>query len=452
MVRDIEKTGCIYMVDHDTDEVIVFNDSGKEVNTFKADNRDGETKYYCPDYLVKEIRYYGDSRKNDNEDQEYVLYDVRAGESYGFSIGKRDGSGIVDLKNGYLYYYEKLTEDSRDEGRDYKRVTIDSIKAGKLDPELIVHVDQPPNVDCVYGSYSEGNSSYDAFSVKDDRAYYLFFDGKGEDGRKGDVLWRYVLLDDPKKTPLKTGAMERHEGFADFGLVTAEVDNKTDKAAGDFVYYTGSYQSFRFNDDIKNADIMNNELEKIDEEFRKNGEGVAKTAKSEIIDNAEEGNDVEWFKEYLGHGYSYDLSFSGATKVGDHHIQVAYDDYEYYGGAHGLGSSYYYLFNTDTGKTEKLKDLYKGSEEEFKETALEYSISNWKNDPAYYYEDYDGTKESEDKMKKSFREYISIDMNVCFSEDGIELCYPPYAVGPYASGEIRVGVPWFALGIDPSDI
>ncbi len=452
MVRDIEKTGCIYMVDNETDEVIVFNDSGKEINTFKADNRDGDTKYYGPDYLIKEIHYYGDNKKGDEGEQEYVLYDVRSGESYEFSIGAEDGSGVVELKDGYVYFYEKIKDGSRDIGRDYKRVSIDSIRNNKLDPELIVHLDQPPNVDCVYGSYSEGNNGYDAFSVKDDRVYYLFFDGKGEDGRKGDVVWRYVLLDDPSKTPVKTGAVERHEDFADFGLVTAETDNKKDKASGDFVYFMGSYQSFRFNDDIKNADVMNKELEKIDEDFRKAGDEVARSAKSEIVDNAEEGNDVEWFRDYIGHGYSYDLSFSGASKVGEHHIQVAFDDYEYYGGAHGIGSSHYYLFNTDTGKTEKFTDLYKGSEEEFKEIALEYSINDWKNDPEYYYEDYDGTKESEDKMKESFLECISRDMNICFSDDGIDLCYPPYAVGPYASGEIRVRVPWFALGIEYSDI
>ena len=112
-----------------------------------------------------------------------------------------------------------------------------------------------------------------------------------------------------------------------------------------------------------------------------------------------------------------------------------------------MGSSSYYLFNLKTGKRETIKDLYKGSEQEFKEIALNYSISDWKNGNNGYYEEYDGT-ESEEEMKKSFSEYISLDMPVTFSEYSLSICYPTYSVGPYAAGEIQVEIPYFALNIE----
>ncbi len=448
IARDIEETGCIYMIDNDAGDIYVFNDAGKEVGSFKADTNDGETKYFGPDYLIKEIHFYGDGEggMDKERDQEYVLYDVRAGESYKFSIGKEDDSGVVDLKDGFFYYYEKTRKDDIDTGREYKRISIDNIKSGNISPETIVSLEQPPNIDCSYGSYTEGNNTFDAFTVKDDRVYYLIFDGSGDDGRKGDVVWRSVLLDDPSKEEQKTGAMERHETFADFGHVSASKDKRT--IDDGFEYYVGEYQNFRFNDDIENADKLNAEMEKIDKEFKANGDETADRAYSEIVENGEEGNDISWFKEFIGQGYSYTQTFTGVSKVGKNHVTVTYDDYYYYGGAHGMGSSFNYLFSLKDGKRLTLKDLYEGSEKEFKDLALSFSMGDWKRNPDYYYESPDGTAEQEEKMRESFSEMISLDMNVCFEDDGLYLIYPPYAVGPYASGEIRVQIPYYVLGID----
>ena len=310
-------------------------------------------------------------------------------------------------------------------------------------------MDVYPTVYSSYGSYSQGNNKFDAFTVKKDRIYYLAFDEKGTDGRKGDVVWKSAPLDGISGGGIQaTGVVERHEEFADFGTVTVEKDDRAAEEDKEFNYFTGEYQKFRFYDDIENAELMNKELEEIEKKAKKYGDEVADTAKRDIIDAAEEGNDISWFKEYIGQGYSYSNSFGGIKKIGEDRVQIEYYDYSYYGGAHGMGGSSYYLFNLKTGKRETIKDLYKGSEQEFKEIALDYSISDWKNGKNGYYESFDGTEISEEEMRKSFSDYISMDMPVTFSDYSLSICYPPYSVGPYASGEIQVEIPYFALGIE----
>ncbi len=449
IVRDMEKTGCIYMYDYDAGEIYVFNDAGKEVNSFKGDTGDGEVKYFGPDYLIKTRHYYGEGADPDRN-QEFVLYNVRSGKSCEFSLGKAESSGVAGLSNGYVYFYEKTYENDIETGRDYKRIPIKNIENGILETENIIHVGQPPNVNCTYGSYSEGNSSYDAFTVKNDRVYYLVFDEKGEDGRKGDIVWRSVLIDDPEKTEQRSGALERHETFADFGIVTARVDKKTTEDG--FVYYKGEFQSFRFNEDIENADKLNEALQRIDDAFEKNGKDTEQNALNDIVENGEDENNVNWFKENLGQGYTYSVNFGDVSRVGKNHVAVTFGDYYYYGGAHGMGSSFNYLFDLKSGKKAEITDFFKGDEEEFKALALRYSMADWRKDSGLYYESDDGTPEREKEMENSFLECISLDMNVSYSEEGIVLCYPPYAVGPYASGEIQVVIPWYEFGISVSNL
>ena len=455
IVRDLEQTGNIYMQDPDTKDICVFDADTNEINSFKTTAPSGtyQNMYYGPGYLVSEVENDTDTydqKKEDTDSQEYILYDVKTGEGFSFKIGK-DGNprGVVDIRDDYLYYYESEYKDGVETGRNYKRVSIDDIRSGSFKSEDITFVEQYPDVDSSYGSYSEGNNKYDAFTVKEDRVYFLSYDKDGSAGRRGDVVWESLPLNDPSaKNIQKTGATERHEDFADFGYIEEKTDSRVDKAVDDFTYFFGSYQDFRFYDDYDNAGKINAELEKIDASFRKAGDETAKSAHVDIIENDEEGSGVDWFKEYIGMGYTYTKTFGGVKKVRDHYVQVAYNDYYYYGGAHGNGNSYHYLFDTKTGERKTLKDLYGGTEEEFKDIALKYSMESWKQNGEYYYYEYDGDSKREAEMKEDFANCISLDMGVSFEDDGIRLIYPPYAVGPYASGEIEVWVPYYALGID----
>ncbi|MCR4908028.1 MAG: RsiV family protein [Lachnospiraceae bacterium] len=452
LVRDMEEAGCIYMKDPDSGDICVFDAAGKEIKTFKTEDNLNDIRYYGPGYLVAKVSRDESEAKKTEGGQKYALIDTGSGKTFHFTLGKApDEAGIADFKDGYIYYYVKLFKNGVETGRDYRRLSVYNIRNGSPADEFIVRVDQYPCVDCSYGSYTEGNNGYDAFTIKDDRAYYLVFDEEGTDGRRGDVVWRSVPLKAPSEKDIqKTGAMERHESFADYGTVSAEAVEKKAEEEDDFVYFAGSYQSFRFNKDTKNAAKLNSGLEKIDKDFREMGDEIAESARKEIIEEGEEGNNVEWFREFIGRGYTYDQTFGEVQEVSKDYIQVTFDDYAYFGGAHGTGSSYHYLFDTKTGERKTFDDLYEGTEEEFKTIAFNYSMSDWKNnsDPYYYvYTGEDGT-EAEETMKGYFKDNISLDMNISFTEGGIYLCYPPYAVGPYASGEIQVYIPYYALDIE----
>ncbi len=450
IVRQMVKSGNIYMKDGSSNEIYVFDDSGNETLVIKDDGRDGDYSFYGTDWLLKKISNYGEGERRKTGGQEYVLYNVRNGKETSFTLGDNpDYVGVSDIKNNFVYYYETKLDKGVESAREYSQVSVDDLTKGSSEGSPVVTIPVYPNVDASYGNYSEGNNGYDAFTVKNDRIYYLVFDEKGEDGKKGDVVWRSLPSSDPSdETVQKTGAMERHETFSDYGYVTASVDEKVAENSDGFVYFKGSYQSFRFNNDIENADKLNNELEKIDEEFHGHGDDTAESAYKEIVEEGEEGNNIEWFRDYIGYGYTYDVSFGGVQKAGKNHLQVRYDDYSYYGGAHGMGSSNSILFDLKSGNRQTIRDLYKGTEQEFNDIALQYSMDDWKNDGGAYYESYDGTPESEASMRESFLQCISIDMNMEFKEDGINLLYAPYAVGPYASGEIPVFIPYWALGIE----
>ncbi len=447
IVRDMETTGCIYMFDGDSKEVYVFDEDGNEENVFKTSEEEGNFQYFEPGYIIKEIYDYSDDVPSADGRCGFILYDVKDGKDYDIPMKKKAGdTGICTVKDGYLYFYENVYDNDLITQRQYKRISIDSIKAAENDVETVLTVAQYPKVSSYYGNYSEGSTNYDGFTVKSDRIWYLAYDENGDNAKKGDVAWESIALDHPKAKPLKTGAIERHEDFSDFGFITQRAEKKlTDDG---FDYFSGMYQSFRFYDDIDNAEKMNGVLADVEKTFKDVGKDTEDSAYNDVV----KGDELEWFKETIGHGYSYDQTFDNVKNVGKKHVQVSYSDYAYYGGAHGGGSSYYVLFDKTTGKRQKLKDLYKGSEDDSKKVALSYSMDDWRNNSEAYYYNIDSGKDAEQTMKENFEECISIDMLMSFDEDGVYICYPPYAVGPYASGQIDVLIPWYALDIEYSEI
>ena len=134
---------------------------------------------------------------------------------------------------------------------------------------------------------------------------------------------------------------------------------------------------------------------------------------------------------------------TGVKELGNHYLAVEYSGYWYGGGAHGYPSIEQYLFDLETGKQLTLKDFYMGSEESFKELVAQKT----KEDFLSYEEGYSPYfSDNASAVYNDAYKYASIEgMLTWFYEDGIEVIYPPYDMGPYASGFISVFISYEEL-------
>lgn len=102
----------------------------------------------------------------------------------------------------------------------------------------------------------------------------------------------------------------------------------------------------------------------------------------------------------------------------------------------------YLLFDMDTGEPVTFQDLYRGSEEEFKELAVEYTVADWKKGEKGYF------APTEDDLREKVYESVTMDMLIRFGEEGIVLEYSPYWLGSFADGFIEVPIPYEALDME----
>ncbi|MGQ0286276.1 DUF3298 domain-containing protein [Pasteurellaceae bacterium 22721_9_1] len=131
------------------------------------------------------------------------------------------------------------------------------------------------------------------------------------------------------------------------------------------------------------------------------------------------GNEYEFFLTYIGQRQNV-ISFAQYTST-------------YSGGAHGMNWSNYYHIDTETKSIIKLEDLFATKNH----PALKKFL--WESYKDYQYRLDNKIKENEFYTPES-ELYISPDFY--FDAEGINFVYPPYAIGPYAEGEIILKVYW----------
>lgn len=106
----------------------------------------------------------------------------------------------------------------------------------------------------------------------------------------------------------------------------------------------------------------------------------------------------------------------------------------YTGGAHGMYWNNYINIDTDTKSIVSLNDLVSPE----KQAQLKQLL--WES-----YKDYVMQRSSEPVKEEELftnKQDFSISEEFSFSPDGVEFYYPPYAIGSYAEGEIKLVVYW----------
>ncbi|MBP5453798.1 MAG: DUF3298 domain-containing protein, partial [Lachnospiraceae bacterium] len=130
--------------------------------------------------------------------------------------------------------------------------------------------------------------------------------------------------------------------------------------------------------------------------------------------------------------------------IASNYITVEYDGYWYAGGAHGEPLYIYYLFDKSTGDEVTLKDLYKGSEEDFKKLVANATL---KYSETFSDDNYPFFNSGQDLYDSAY-EYSSIESAIIWENDGIKVVFDPYALGPYAAGPIEIAISYKDLGIE----
>ncbi len=433
MLEDLMRSSHIYMQDGESGIIYVFDKDGVEEASFDPVVKNSSYDCYGDNLLVGKNT---EMDENYNPDTTYtILYDTFTGKST--ELFRSPGYGeeeIVDVRDGYIYYFkENKTEYKAIESRDYYRMNLDEAFSGKRNEQFICSVPAYPRVESIVTGFGSRNSC-NGFNIKDNRAYYLDFFPDDSEGYRGDVMWCYTDIGTDGKREI-TDCLERHESFADWGYIERHGECKE---VDGVKYFTAEYQDFRFHDEVKNSDKLNKELEEIDEMLNSRGPEMAENAEQEFKEFYSDGG-------FPGYGYSYEKTFGDIKEIAPSYVNVSYDNYEYYGGAHGMPGIYNYLFSIDEGKRLELQDLYKGTEEEFRKIVVDASIESWKSGNGYFYDDYSPGKVSE--MRETFAENVNFGMNMEFMEDKLAVYYQPYSVGPFASGFIEIDVPYSKLGI-----
>lgn len=140
------------------------------------------------------------------------------------------------------------------------------------------------------------------------------------------------------------------------------------------------------------------------------------------------------------------VNVTGVHLRGEKYITIDFEGYWYGGGAHGMEFVDHYLFDLETGERVYLKDLFDGSDEEFKDIIARYTqidYESYSQGLSPYF------AESADAVYEQAFEYADLD-TFCgrFTESGIVVEYAPYMMGAYASGIISFEIPYSEFRIE----
>lgn len=265
----------------------------------------------------------------------------------------------------------------------------------------------------------------EGFSVVSGNAYFYDTDGKS-------TAWYKVDLNAPTKGKTKLTGYEETYDHMELGTVTFENENKKCDDCEMLIdqYYVEKYA---LNADVQNADSINQHLQ----EFFEERWGYAKNHCPEMSDED---------KAYM-HESDYPLTNSYTCQISDmqiigHYMQINFDAYDYLGGAHGYPIREHLVFDQATGNRVSFKDIYTGSEEDFKKVVADYSLEAYKVNDVGFYED-----ENDQTFWQKIYDGVTLDQGLHYEQDGVVIEFAPYEYGPFASGYIEIKIPYDKLKI-----
>lgn len=173
--------------------------------------------------------------------------------------------------------------------------------------------------------------------------------------------------------------------------------------------------------------------ENINEEIKKFVDSVIKETKK----NFKEFHDDPYLKDAttpLSLNIEYVVNSNTALGV----TNVLFEVYTYSGGAHGITSVKYFVFDNKTGEALSLKDVFVGSE--FLNTLSKLSILEIERiDPGL--KTYNSATEGTSAKQENFE-------NFALADSGFKLKFSDYQIGPYVAGRLEIIIPYEKLNQD----
>ncbi len=215
------------------------------------------------------------------------------------------------------------------------------------------------------------------------------------------------------------------------GKITYENDEIKCPYCGTMLYQFYA-ECFQVNDDVSpEASKINADLK---DAFLKFPEQDLEYQKTLERDDSE----CEAHKEYPDqYGEAFDSRVGNVKIMKDKYLVVHESSYWYGGGAHGQPGYDQFMYDLKTGKRMRIQDFFSGSEEDFKKLCAEKTVENMQS---YGYEESPYFETDPDIVYQSAYEQNGFLSQVEFQEDGVYLVYPPYEMGPFASGFIEVKI------------
>ena len=195
------------------------------------------------------------------------------------------------------------------------------------------------------------------------------------------------------------------------------------------------------------ADLMIPQLPATSDEFITFNETIAENldvtdmAQSSLEDARSMAEDTDPYDEYSPmdiYPYSYSYSFSELSYYDARYVCLTTSDYEYWGGAHGIGWRYSYTLDMQEGKVLTLSDIIGQSQEEFVELVCNHVTDL---DESELFGGHDGTAE---QIRES---YTDNDFNWFLTSEGVAVRFRSYEIAPYASGYPVIVVPYSELNM-----
>lgn len=394
---------CGYLPAYMDGELVLINSQGSIRQT--AGLSDGYDSYYDENHIFTVLMDY-----EKGTGKAYV-YDIKSEELT--EISDERGADKLLGKEGKKYYYNVPGQEEYGIKHNY----------------IYEYDSETGLIRFIYDEKSTPGSSLqpgiEGFSVTDKYIFYIGFEN-------GDTFWKTVKIDDPG-LPFVRYDISRDPVF-DYGTVSYMSTTVKCPDCGTDLVCT-------YNEYLVLDDHVTNFADTINDYLYENALGFVTAENTEISDSPCEDHKEHptWYR------ITNDYYVSGVHEICGHFLTVDMSGYWYGGGAHGYPYRDQYLFDLDTGEALTITDFYEGSETEFKTLIAEKTEEDFYS---YDLEDYGSpyfASEGGDVYEQAY-EYASLDSGtIDFTEDGIIYYYPPYDMGPYASGFIEIFVPYDEL-------
>jgi len=125
----------------------------------------------------------------------------------------------------------------------------------------------------------------------------------------------------------------------------------------------------------------------------------------------------------------------------ERYMLVKRDNYEYKGGAHGMGTTLYYVFDLTDKRVLCICDFFREGTEERLYEIIKNELRGYNDRTAAQ-----GTAVLGDDKPLSQEIFLTdepgVTENIFISEEGMCLNWAPYEIAPYAAGSIEILLPW----------